>query len=69
MYTKFYELQMVSGNGKLAKKFNTYEEAYDYMCKNYCREISEGYEPTIYRIIMTTISTWKGTTNTMVQPV
>lgn len=69
MNTQYYELQMAHGSGKIDKKFNTYEEAYDYMCKNYCREISEGYQPTIYRIIKTSISTWKGSTNIMVQPV
>lgn len=65
----FYTLEMASGSGKIDKSFTTYREAYDFMCKNYCRELAEGYTPTLYKIIRTSRSIYNGNINTMVQPV
>ena len=69
MNRKFYTVEMVTGSGRVDKEFDTYEEAYDYMCKNYVRELNEGYKPTLYKILKHNISTWNGTTNIMIQPV
>lgn len=68
MYKRFYTIEMVYGSGKVDKEFETYESAYDYMCKNYVRELNEGYKPTLYRILENNVSSWGGTTNTMVCP-
>ena len=69
MNRTFYTLESVTGSMKIDKEFDTYKEAYDYMCKNYVRELNEGYTPTLYRILSHSISHWNGTTNTMTQSV
>ena len=68
MYKRFYTVDMVYGTGRIDKEFDTYEEAYDYMCKNYIRELNDGYKPTIYQILRHDVSNWGGTTNTMICP-
>ena len=68
MYKRFYTIEMVHGTGKVDKEFDTYEEAYDHMCKNYVRELNEGYTPTLYKILEYNVSDFGGTTNTMIHP-
>lgn len=68
MYRKFYTIEMVDRSKKIDKEFDTYREAYDYMCKNYIRELNEGQTPTLYQILRHSMSDWNGTTNTMIQP-
>ena len=46
----------------------TYEEAYDYMCKNYVRELNEGYTPTLYKIFEHQVLNYTGVTNEMIHP-
>lgn len=67
-YRKFYTIDMVSGFGRIAKQFETYREAYDYMCRNYVRELNEGYKPTFYKIMEHDVSSYNGSTNIMVKP-
>lgn len=68
MCKRFYTVEMVYGTGRVDKEFETYEEAYDYMCKNYVRELNEGYTPTLYKILEYQVSNFNGTTNTMIHP-
>ena len=68
MNRTYYTIDMVYGSGRADREFDTYEEAYDYMCKNYIRELNEGYKPTLYKIMRHDISNYNGCTNTMVQP-
>lgn len=68
MHKRFYTIEMVYGTGKIDKEFETYDEAYDYMCKNYVRELNEGYKPTLYKILEYNVSSYGGTTNTMIHP-
>jgi len=68
MYKRFYTVEMVYGTGKVDKEFDTYEEAYDHMCKNYVRELNEGYTPTLYKILRHDVSDYGGTTNTAINP-
>ena len=68
MSGRFYTVDMVYGTGRVDKEFETYEEAYDYMCKNYVRELNEGYTPTLYQILRHDVSNWGGTKNTMICP-
>lgn len=65
----FYTLEMASGSGKINREFATYREAYGFMCEKYCKELAEGYTPTLYKIIRTNTTTYNGSTNTMVQSV
>lgn len=67
-YKTWYEIEMVNGSGKFPDKYDTYEEAYDVMCKNYVREINEGYKPTLYMIKRYVYSKWDKGENTMIQP-
>lgn len=69
MNRRYYTVESTTGSMKVDKEFDTYEEAYDYMCRNYVRELNEGYKPTLYKIMKHDVSSWKGTTNTMIQPV
>lgn len=68
MCKTYYTVDMVHGTGRADKEFETYEEAYDYMCRNYMRELNAGYKPTLYKILRHDVSTWGGSTNTLVQP-
>lgn len=68
MYRRFYTVEMVYGTGKVDKEFGTYEEAYDHMCKNYVRELNEGYTPTLYKILEHQVSNYAGATNEMIHP-
>ena len=68
MCRTYYTVDMVHGTGRVDKEFETYEEAYDYMCRNYMRELNAGYKPTLYKILKHDVSTWGGSTNTLVQP-
>lgn len=68
MNRRFYTVDMVHGTGRVDKEFETYEEAYDHMCRNYMRELNAGYNPTLYKILRHDVSTWGGSTNTLVQP-
>lgn len=68
MNRRFYTVDMVHGTGRVDKEFETYEEAYDHMCRNYMRELNAGYKPTLYKILRHDVSTWGGSTNTLVQP-
>lgn len=65
----FYTLEMASGSGRIDKEFKTYREAYGFMCEKYCKELAEGYTPTLYKIIKTNTTTYNEKTNTMIQPV
>ena len=65
----FYTIESVTGSMKVDKEFDTYRKAYDYMCKNYVKELMEGYIPTLYKIMRHDVSKWNGSTNTMIQPV
>ena len=69
MCRRYYTVEMVYGTGRVDKEFETYEEAYDHMCRNYVRELNEGYSPTLYQIKRHDVSNWGGTTNMMIQPV
>lgn len=69
MNKRYYTVESTTDSMKVDQEFDTYEEAYDYMCRNYVRELNEGYKPTLYKIIRHDVSSWKGTTNTMIQPV
>lgn len=64
----YYRVEMVHGSGSFPDNYETYEAAYDAMCKNYVREITEGYKPTLYKITRYNHTEWNGTKNTMVQP-
>ena len=44
------------------------DSQYDAMCKNYVREINEGYKPTLYKIVRYDHSEFDGHKNTMIQP-
>ncbi|HAU85197.1 MAG TPA: hypothetical protein DCW90_06760 [Lachnospiraceae bacterium] len=68
MYKTYYRVEMVNGSGSFPDKYNTYEAAYDAMCKNYVREINEGYKPTLYKIVRYSHSEFDGRKNTMIQP-
>ena len=68
MYKRYYTLEMAYGSGKINKKFETYEKAYDFMCKNYVKEVEQGYQPTLYKILLHTESEYNGTKNIMIQP-
>lgn len=64
----YYKVEMVHGSGSFPINYNTYEDAYDAMCKNYVREINEGYKPTLYKIVRYNYTEYNGHKNTMVQP-
>ncbi len=69
MRKTWYRVEMVYGSGSFPDNYETYEAAYDAMCKNYVREITEGYKPTLYRIMRYNYTEWNETRNTMVDPV
>lgn len=64
----WYKVEMVNGSGSFPDKYDTYEAAYDAMCKNYVREFNEGYKPTLYKIVRYNYTEWNGSKNTMIQP-
>lgn len=68
MYKTYYRVEMVNGSGSFPDKYDTYETAYDVMCKNYVREINEGYKPTLYKVVRYDHSEFNGYKNTMIQP-
>lgn len=57
---RFYTVEMVRGSGRMSDEFNTYEEAYDALCKAYVREVNEGYAPTLYEILRHSVTYWNG---------
>ena len=69
MNKTYYTLEATDGSGKIIGTFETYAEAYHYMCMEYCKGYKANKEPVMYQILRTSTSTWKGSTNTMVQPV
>ena len=69
MHKTYFRVEMVYGSGKFPEKYDTYEAAYDAMCKNYVREINEDYKPTLYKIVRYDHTEWNGSKNTMIQPV
>lgn len=69
MYRRYFTIDMVNGSGRVDKEFDTYEEAYRYMCLNYVREMNEGYKPTLFKIMQHDVTIYNGTTNIMIQPV
>lgn len=65
---RFYTVEMVRGSGRMAKEFDTYEEAYAALCNEYVREINEGYTPTLYKILRHDVTRCGDKVNTMIQP-
>lgn len=68
MCERYYTVEMVNGSGRMPEKFYTYEAAYDALCREYVREVNEGYTPTLYKIMRHDVSIYGDNCNTMIQP-
>ena len=67
MYRKYYTIEMVEGSGKFPKEYDNYKDAYIDLCKEAIRELTEGYQVTLYCIKSVSVSDYAGNINTSIQ--
>lgn len=68
MYKRYYTVEQVRGINKVDQQFETYGEAFDYMCKMYVEDLNKGYRPTLWKILEHSESRYGDSLNIMIKP-